>query len=99
MGTDGLRLWAATIDFSSDAVVSDTLVNNVQEVFRKIRNTCRFLVSNLYDFALQKDAVAIAELSMIDQCALYELRKFNEAVIKAYKHSDLSNVQHLFADY
>jgi len=45
LGTDGLRLWAASIDNSGDAVVSDVVLKNVQEVFRKIRNTCRFLLS------------------------------------------------------
>lgn len=42
LGTDGLRLWASSIDNAGDAVVSETLLKNVQEVFRKIRNTCRF---------------------------------------------------------
>ena len=46
LGTDGLRLWASSIDFSSEAVVSDILIRNVQELFRKVRNTCRFLFSN-----------------------------------------------------
>ena len=43
LGTDGLRLWASSIDTASDPVVSEILLKNVQEVFRKIRNTCRFL--------------------------------------------------------
>ncbi|MCK4499655.1 class I tRNA ligase family protein, partial [Candidatus Babeliales bacterium] len=52
-GTDVLRLWAAGTDFERDVVVSDDIFKNVAEVFRKIRNTCRFMVSNLYDFAPQ----------------------------------------------
>jgi isoleucyl-tRNA synthetase len=99
MGTDGLRLWAASIDFSSDAIVSDILVKNVQEVFRKMRNTCRFLVSNLYDFDIAKDAVPVNELLRIDQQALQKLSDFNQKVIEAYKGNDLSSVQHQFADY
>ncbi len=99
MGTDGLRLWAASIDFSSDAIVSDILVKNVQEVFRKMRNTCRFLVSNLYDFDIDKDAVPVNELLPVDQYALQEISEFNQSVIKAYQENDLSSVQHQFADY
>ena len=65
LGTDGLRLWASSIDCSGDAVVSDLLINNVQEVFRRIRNTCRFLLSNLYDFDSSVDMVAFDRLSYI----------------------------------
>ena len=50
IGTDGLRLWVASIGPDSDPIVSDVLLQNVSEVYRKVRNTCRFLLSNLYDF-------------------------------------------------
>lgn len=99
MGTDGLRLWATSIDISRDATVSETLIKNVQEVFRKIRNTSRFLVSNLYDFDIKQDAIKPEELYLIDQYALQELHAFNQKVIAAYQYYDVTAVQHLFADY
>lgn len=99
IGTDGLRLWATSIDMASDAVVSDTLTKNVQEVFRKIRNTARFLVSNLYDFDKEKDAIALSDMRMIDQAALQELAHFNKSVRKAYEDMDVTGIYHLFADY
>ncbi|MCF7900537.1 isoleucine--tRNA ligase [Candidatus Babeliales bacterium] len=99
MGTDGLRLWATSIDISSDAVVSDTLLNNVQEVFRKIRNTARFLVSNVNDFDVSKDAVAVPDMLMIDQAALQELAYFNEKMRKAYNDMDVTGIYHMLADY
>ena len=74
MGTDGLRLWASSLDLSGDAVVSDVLLRNVAEVFRKIRNTSRFLLSNLYDFDYRERCNAINKLRAIDQYALYELK-------------------------
>ena len=73
LGTDGLRLWVSSIDCSGEAVISDVLLQNVQEVFSKIRNTCRFLLSNLYDFDITKDAVPFEQLSMIDQYALQRI--------------------------
>ena len=99
MGTDGLRLWATSIDLSSDAVVSKILLDNVKEVLRKVRNTCRFLVSNLYDFDIKKDALPVEKLLLFDQYALQELALFNQQVKKAYRNNDLTAVQHLFADY
>ncbi len=99
LGTDGLRLWVASVDYSGDLVISDVLLRNVQEVFRKIRNTCRFLLSNLYDFDITKDAVPCEQLSMIDQHALIELFQLNYAVLEGYKVYDFTAVVHQLGDY
>src|SRR5690606_8827407 len=85
LGTDGLRLWAASSDNASDAVVSEILIKNVQEVLRKIRNTCRFLLSNINDFDVKRDAVVVEKMKMIDKYALQELFEFHQDVIQAYK--------------
>lgn len=99
LGTDGLRLWASSIDCSGDAVISETLVKNVQEVFRKIRNTCRFLLSNLYDFDIERDVVALEKLSLIDQYALQELYRVNAEVIEGYNRYDFTAIFHILGDY
>ena len=99
LGTDGLRLWASSIDFSSEAVVSDILLRNVQEVFRKIRNTSRFLLSNLYDFDIDTDAVPIENMRVIDQHALQELFEFNYTVLNAYDEYDFTAVFHKLGEY
>ncbi len=99
LGTDGLRLWASSIDFSSEAIVSETLLRNVQEVFRKVRNTCRFLLSNLYDFDIEKDAIAIENMRVIDQYALQELFEFNYAMLASYAAYDFTALFHRFGDY
>lgn len=49
-GADVLRLWAASADYERDTAISDQIMTTVAEVYRKIRNTCRFMISNLYDF-------------------------------------------------
>lgn len=99
LGTDGLRLWAANIDFSSEAVVSEILLKNVQEVFRKIRNTERFLLSNLYDFDKEKDAVGFNKMLLIDKYAIENLYKLNKEIIFDYDRFDFTAVSHKLADY
>ncbi|MGE0207175.1 MAG: isoleucine--tRNA ligase [Candidatus Babeliales bacterium] len=99
LGTDGLRLWASSIDFGGDAIVSDVLLKNVAEVFRKIRNTLRFLLSNLYDFDIDKDAVTLEDMLMIDRYAMEQLFHVNYRIIKAYHAYDFTAVFHELADY
>lgn len=99
MGTDGVRLWVASNDYDSDPVVSDALLNNVAEVYRKIRNTARFMLSNLYDFDIEKDAVAVNDLLDIDKYALYKAHKLNEKIKQAYKDRKTTAVFHELADY
>ncbi len=99
VGTDGLRLWVSSVDYTDDAAVSDVLLKNVQEVFRKVRNTSRFLLSNLYDFDFHKDRIELPELLLIDQYALQELYEFQKKVLDAYGQYDFTRVFHLLADY
>lgn len=99
IGIDGLRLWVASINYENDAVVSTTLISNVAEVFRKIRNTARFLISNLYDFNPEHDLMPVQELLFIDRYALGRLYQFEQEVRQAYERVDFTAVYHLLADY
>jgi len=99
LGTDGLRLWVSSIDCSSEAVVSPALLQNIQEVFRKIRNTCRFLVSVLYDFDIDADGIELANLHVVDQYALQELFRHNNSCINYYKKFDFTALFHTIGDY
>lgn len=99
IGTDGLRLWASSIDNASDVVVSDTLLKNVQEVFRKIRNTCRFLLSNINDFDMTHDAIHLEKMKSIDQYAMQELHQLHEDILHAYVDYNFTRVFHLLGNY
>ena len=99
VGTDGLRLWVASIGHDSDAVVSDMLIQNIREVNRKVRNTCRFLLSNLYDFDIDKDSVPMDKLMPIDHYALTKLSDVNGSLISAYTDGDFTRVFHELAEY
>ncbi|MBP6869764.1 isoleucine--tRNA ligase [Candidatus Babeliales bacterium] len=99
IGLDGLRLWVASNDYDSDPIVSENLMNNVGEVHRKIRNTCRFLLSNLYDFDIAKDAVHVDKMLLIDQYALSQLYDVNRSIQQSYKDRKTTAVFHGLADY
>lgn len=98
-GTDVVRLWASSITLSNDPVVSDTLLSNVSQVYQKIRNTCRFLLANLYDFEVEHDALALENMLIIDQYALEELYEFSSAIQYYYITSDFTSVYHALSDY
>jgi len=99
VGTDGLRLWVASNDCDSDPVASAALLKNVSEVYRKVRNTSRFLLSNLYDFDIERDGVPVDRMFAIDQHGLIKLDAFNQAVQLAYRERKVTAVFHLLADY
>ncbi|MFA5999050.1 MAG: isoleucine--tRNA ligase [Candidatus Babeliales bacterium] len=99
VGTDGLRLWVASNDYDSDPIVSELLLKNVSEVYRKIRNTSRFLLSNLYDFDIKKDAILFENMFAIDQQALVRLHQFNQTVQNAYRDRKMTAAFHELGDY
>jgi isoleucyl-tRNA synthetase len=99
LGTDGLRLWVSSIDMQAEAVVSDILIKNVQQVFRKVRNTCRFLLSNLYDFDARRHMVPVQQLSLIDRHALEQLCYVSNEILAQYNNNNFTAVFHALADY
>lgn len=99
IGTDGLRLWVASVGNEGDAVMSERLVQNVGQVYRKIRNTCRFLLQNLFDFEVKRDAIPFAELQPFDQYALRRVWLLSEHVLEAYIRYDMPAVYKLLNEY
>jgi isoleucyl-tRNA synthetase len=65
-GADLLRLWVASVDFSEDVRLSDTILTRLSEAYRKLRNTFRYILGNLHDFDPLRDAVAGADLAGVD---------------------------------
>lgn len=84
LGADILRLWVASADYSSDISVSDNLLKQITEVYRRIRNTFRFLVQNMADFDPKTDSVSYEDLRSIDKWVLARLYELTEKVTKAY---------------
>ncbi|MGC4375565.1 isoleucine--tRNA ligase [Fictibacillus sp. Mic-4] len=84
LGADIIRLWVSSVDYQADVRVSDDILKQVAEVYRKIRNTIRFLLGNLNDFNPEKDAVPFEQLSDLDKYMVVKLNKLVEKVLNGY---------------
>lgn len=94
MGADILRLWVSSTDYRSDLAASPNILNQLSDAYRKIRNTCRFLLGNLYDFSLKTDRVAYHKMPEIDRWALLKLHQLIQRVLTAYSNYDYHVVHH-----
>ena len=83
-GADILRLWAASVDYRNDIKIGDNIIKQLAEIFKKTRNTARFLLGNLFDFNPSVDYVKYDELKDIDKFALHKLNSVVEEVTKAF---------------
>ena len=85
-GADVLRLWAASVDYRNDTKIGDNIIKQLVEIFKKTRNTSRFLLGNLFDFDPAKDYVQYDELKALDKFALYKLNQLIEQVTEAFEN-------------
>ncbi len=94
MGADVLRLWVASTDYRSDMANSDAIMKQVGEAYRKIRNTARYLLSNLYDFDMEKDMVDYTDMRELDRWAMIQLNNLISKVLEAYENYEFHVVYH-----
>lgn len=94
LGADILRLWVASVDYQADVRVSDAILKQVAEVYRKIRNTFRFMLGNLADFDPANDKVSYEKLREVDQFMLVKLNKLIQSVRHDYENYDYSGIYH-----
>jgi len=98
-GADILRLWVASTDYQADVRVSDDILKQVAEVYRKIRNTMRFLLGNIHGFVPSEHAVKYEDLREVDQYLLVKLNDIVKQVEKAYDNYEFSNIYHLINNF
>lgn len=98
-GADILRLWISSADYTNDIRLSEKIIKQLTESYRKIRNTFRYLLSNLYDFDPAKDAVAYANLTELDKWALCELEKIKIKVGQAYDCYEFHSLYHTIHNF
>ncbi len=99
-GADILRLWVATQDFRQDLRISDQeMVGQLVEAYRRIRNTARFLLSNLYDFDPAANSVPIDRLPALDRWALDRAAALADRVRAAYEAYDFHVVYHALNNF
>jgi isoleucyl-tRNA synthetase len=93
-GAEVLRLWVASENYQDDVKVSDEILKHVSDAYRKMRNTLRFLLSNLYDFNPATDSVVSAQLQEIDRWALSKFAELSERVTRAYERYEFHAIYH-----
>lgn len=94
LGADIVRLWVASVDYQADVRISDNILKQVSEVYRKIRNTMRFLLGNISDFAPATDAIAYEDLREVDQYLLIKLDELVKNVRASYDKYEFSTIYH-----
>ncbi|MDI6758666.1 MAG: isoleucine--tRNA ligase [Candidatus Omnitrophota bacterium] len=84
-GADILRMWVASSDYNEDIRISQEILKRLSEAYRKIRNTVRFILSNLYDFNPDTDKVDYAGLKKIDKWILFKLQETLDTAGASYE--------------
>ena len=84
-GADVLRLWVSSVDYSSDVLISKNILKQLSDIYRKIRNTARFLLGNLNDFDPEKNTVTYSKLSGLDQYMLHRITDVFTEVTDAFE--------------
>jgi len=98
-GADVMRLWVSSADYQGDIRLSPKILKQLGEVYRKIRNTFRFLLGNLSDFDPAKDAVAYEDMTELDKWALLRLEQVYETVTDAYENYQFHVMYHAIHNF
>jgi isoleucyl-tRNA synthetase len=93
-GAEILRLWVAAQDYRDDIRISQEILNRLAEAYRRIRNTCRYILGNLSDFDPAVDAVSLEMMPEIDRWALHQLELLKEKVITSYHEYEFHVLYH-----
>ncbi|MEN6483742.1 MAG: class I tRNA ligase family protein, partial [Syntrophobacteraceae bacterium] len=98
-GAEILRLWVSAEDYRDDVRISTDILKRLSEAYRRIRNTCRFMLGNLYDYNPAADAVPVAEMNELDRFALYQLQELVVKIRQAYESFEFHRVYHALHNY
>jgi isoleucyl-tRNA synthetase len=98
-GAEILRLWVAAEDYTDDIRFSEEILKRLMEAYRRIRNTSRFILGNLYDFDEGKDQVAYEKMTEMDQWALHRLQEVIKRVTEAYERHQFHVVFYTLYNY
>jgi isoleucyl-tRNA synthetase len=98
-GAEMLRLWTASVEFNEDVRLSETILTRLIDAYRKLRNTFRYLLGNLYDFNPQTDAVPAAEMLELDQWILLRAEALVTRCRAWYDEFAFHKVYHALYDF
>ncbi len=98
-GAEILRLWVSAEDYREDVRISDEIINRLVEAYRRVRNTARFLISNLYDFNPATDSVAVDDFDELDRWILHRTQVVLSRCRDAYQRSEFHVVFHTLNNF
>src|SRR4030095_8707290 len=98
-GAEILRLWVSAEDYREDVRISDEILNRLVEAYRRVRNTARFLISNLYDFDPKRDAVQVDQLDEMDRWILHRTQTLLSRCREAYDNYEFHVVYHTLNNF
>ena len=98
-GADVLRLWVSSTDYQSDVHISNEILKQISESYRKIRNTARYILGNVYDFNPDTDSVPVNELMPMDKWAIVKLNELIAKVKQAYDNYEFHQVYHSIRNF
>ncbi len=93
-GAEILRLWVAASDYKDDIRISENILKQLSDAYRRIRNTCRFLIGNLSDFDLAKNLISYDKMSDLDKYVLHKLYCLIKKVEKSYDTYEFHTIYH-----
>jgi len=98
-GAEILRLWVASIDYTEDARISEEILSRLREAYRKLRNTSRYLLGNLFDFDPSRDSVPDSQLLELDRWALARMASVSQKAQEGYSRYDFHIVYHTLYNF
>ncbi len=98
-GADLLRMWVVSEDYTEDVKLGQSILRNLVDDYRKIRNTLRFILGNLFDFDPSKDRVAVEKLHHFDRWMLSKLQRLLSEVHRHYRNYTFHRVYHLIRNF
>jgi isoleucyl-tRNA synthetase len=98
-GAEILRLWVAASDYKDDIRISDNILKQLSDAYRRIRNTCRFMLGNLYDFDMARHRIEWGKMEDMDRFMLHRLQNLVAKCTKAYESYDFHVIYHSLYNY
>ncbi len=98
-GADVLRLWAASADYRGDVSISNNIIKQLSDAYRRIRNTCRFMLGNFSDFDVAKDLSPIQEMSELDRFILHRLHHVVKRSLTSYEKYEFHTIYHTLHNF
>jgi isoleucyl-tRNA synthetase len=98
-GAEILRLWVSATDYREDIRISDNILKQLSDAYRRIRNTSRFMLGNLFDYNPKTDAIPYESMLELDKFALHKLQGLVAKTIKAYDAYEYHTIYHSLHNY